>query len=148
MTLQDRLNDDMKQAMKARNKHKITTLRMIKSSLNNEAIKLGKELSAEDELTVLSRELKQRKDSLQEYENAGREDLAAGERAEITIISIYMPEPLSEQELEAVVLETIHDVGAKSMADMGKVMGAVMPKTKNRADGSKISQLVRKHLSS
>lgn len=147
MSLQDRLNDDMKQAMKARDKQKVTTLRMMKSSLNNEAIKLGKELSADDELTVLSRELKQRKDSLQEYENAGREDLAAGERAEIAIIKAYMPEPLSDEELKTLVLETIQELGVESKADMGKVMGAVMPKAKGRADGSKISQLVRENLS-
>lgn len=147
MSLQDRLNDDMKQAMKARDKQKVTTLRMMKSSLNNEAIKLGKELSADEELTVLSRELKQRKDSLQEYENAGREDLAAGERAEIAIIKAYMPEPLSDEELKTLVLETIQELGVESKADMGKVMGAVMPKAKGRADGSKISQLVKENLS-
>lgn len=147
MNLTDRLTQDMKQAMKAKDKQKLSTLRMIKSSLKNEEIKLGKELSADDELTVLSRELKQRNDSLQEYEKAGRDDLAAGERAEIAVIKAYMPEPLSDEELDRLVQETIAEVGAQSKADMGKVMGAIMPKVKGKADGSKVNKLVLKYLS-
>lgn len=147
MNLTDRLAEDMKQAMKAKDKQKLSTLRMIKSSLKNEEIKLGKELSADDELTVLSRELKQRNDSLQEYEKAGRDDLAASERAEIAVIKAYMPEPLSDEELDRLVQETIAEVGAQSKADMGKVMGAIMPKVKGKADGSKVNKLVLKYLS-
>jgi hypothetical protein len=147
MNLTDRLTEEMKQAMKARDQQKLSTLRMIKSSLKNEEIKLGKELSADEELTVLSRELKQRNDSLQEYEKAGREDLAAGERAEIAVIKAYMPKPLSDEELDRLVQDTIAEVGARSKADMGKVMGAIMPKVKGKADGSKVNKLVLKYLS-
>ncbi|HEX6923736.1 MAG TPA: GatB/YqeY domain-containing protein [Bacillales bacterium] len=146
-SLNQRLTEDMKQAMRAKDKKKVSTLRMIKSSLNNEGIKLGKELSADEELTVLNRELKQRKDSLREYEKAGRDDLAAGERAEIAVIGAYMPEPLSDEELESVVKETINEIGASSKADMGKVMGAIMPKVKGKADGGKVKNSVEKHLS-
>lgn len=147
MNLSDRLTEDMKQAMKAKDKPRVSTLRMMKSSLKNESIKLGKELSADDELTVLGRELKQRRDSLREYENAGRDDLAAGERAEIAIIENYMPEPLSDEELERIVAETIRQVGASTKADMGKVMSAVMPKVKGKADGSQVNKMVQKQLS-
>lgn len=147
MSLNDRLTEDIKKAMKAKYKQRLTTLRMIKSSLKNEAIKLGKELSADDELTVLSRELKQRKDSLQEYEKAGRDDLAAGERAEIEIIETYMPEPLSDEELENIVQDAISKLGASGKQDMGKVMGAIMPKVKGKADGTRVNKLVQQHLS-
>lgn len=147
MSLSDRLTDDMKQAMKAKDKKKLSTLRMIKSSFKNESIKLGKELSPDDELTVLSRELKQRKDSLQEYEDAGREDLAAGERAEMVIIETYMPEPLSDEELERLISDTISKLGASGKQDMGKVMGAIMPRVKGKADGTLVNKIVQKHLS-
>ncbi|HEX7064851.1 MAG TPA: GatB/YqeY domain-containing protein [Bacillales bacterium] len=147
MSLTNRLTEDMKQAMKAKDKKKLATLRMMKSSLNNEKIKLGQELSADEELTVLGRELKQRKDSLREYEKAGRDDLAAGESAEIAVIEAYMPEPISDQELESLVQETISEVGASSKADMGKVMAAIMPKVRGKADGGQVNKIVQKQLS-
>ncbi|MGO4887232.1 GatB/YqeY domain-containing protein [Anaerobacillus sp. MEB173] len=147
MNLLDRLNVDMKEAMKKKEKQKLSVIRMVKSSLQNEAIKLGQELTDEDALTVLNRELKQRKDSLHEFEKANREDLAAKVRDEITILEIYMPEQLSEEEVSEIVKATISEVGASSKADMGKVMGAIMPKVKGKADGGLINRLVQQHLS-
>ncbi|QOR65579.1 GatB/YqeY domain-containing protein [Cytobacillus suaedae] len=148
MSLLERLNDDIKQAMKNREKDKVTTLRMIKSSLQNEAIKLGTgELSEEIELTVLSRELKQRKDSLHEFESAGRVDLVDKIQSEIKIVEVYMPKQLDEEEVTAIVKETIEEVNATSKADMGKVMGALMPKLKGKADGSLINKIVQQQLS-
>jgi uncharacterized protein len=148
MSLLDRLNDDMKQAMKNREKDKLSVLRMLKAALQNEAIKLGKsELSEDEELTVLSRELKQRKDSLQEFENAGRADLVEKTKAEIEVVQSYMPKPLTEEELLEIVKQTIAEVGASSKADMGKVMGAIMPKVKGKADGSLVNKLVQQQLS-
>ncbi|EZP76198.1 hypothetical protein H839_13014 [Parageobacillus genomosp. 1] len=148
MSLLNRLNDDMKQAMKSREKEKLSVLRMLKAALQNEAIKLGKsELSEDEELTVLSRELKQRKDSLQEFENAGRADLVEKTKAEIEIVQSYMPKPLTEEELLEIVKQTIAEVGASSKADMGKVMGAIMPKVKGKADGSLVNKLVQQQLS-
>ncbi|QHE53009.1 GatB/YqeY domain-containing protein [Pontibacillus sp. HMF3514] len=148
MSLLDRLNQDMKQAMRNKEKDKLATIRMVKSALQNEAIKLGKdELSEEEELAVLSRELKQRKDSLQEYENAGRDDLAEKSEREIELIQSYMPDQLSEDELDEIVQETIKEVGATSKKEMGQVMSAIMPKVKGKADGSQVNQLVQKHLS-
>ncbi|MGZ0086435.1 GatB/YqeY domain-containing protein [Caldibacillus thermoamylovorans] len=148
MSLLDRLNNDMKQAMKSKEKEKLSVLRMLKAALQNEAIKLGKSpLSEDEELTVLSRELKQRKDSLHEFENAGRSDLVEKAKTEIEIVQSYMPKPLTEEELRELIAETIKEVGASSKADMGKVMSAIMPKVKGKADGSLVNQLVRQQLS-
>ena len=148
MSLLERLNNDMKQAMRNKEKDKLSVIRMIKASLQNEAIKLGtKELSEEEELTILSRESKQRKDSLHEFVKAGREDLAEKLRAELTIVELYMPKQLTEEELSDIVKETISEIGANSKADMGKVMAAIMPKIKGKADGSLVNKLVQQHLS-
>lgn len=143
MSLLDRLNDDMKQAMKNKEKEKLTTIRMVKSALQNEGIKLQQQsLSEEAELTVLTRELKQRKDSLLEFEKAGREDLVDKIKGEIAVLEAYLPQQLSEEELTAVIKQVIADTGAASKADMGKVMGAVIPKVKGKADGSLVNKLV------
>ncbi|WP_226680136.1 GatB/YqeY domain-containing protein [Sutcliffiella horikoshii] len=147
MSLLERLNTDIKQAMKDKDKEKLSVLRMVKSSIQNESIKHGRDLSEEEELTVLSRELKQRKDSLQEFDKAGREDLVHKLQGEIAIVEHYMPEQLSEDEVSAIVQQTIADVNATSKADMGKVMGALMPKVKGKADGSLVNKLVQQHLS-
>ncbi|MBE2907479.1 GatB/YqeY domain-containing protein [Anoxybacillus flavithermus] len=147
MSLLERLNNDMKQAMKNKEKDKLSVIRMVKSALQNEAIKLGKTLTEDEELTVLSRELKQRKDSLQEFEKAGRTDLVDKVKEEITVLELYMPKQLSEEELVQIVKETIVEVGASSKADIGKVMGAIMPKVKGKADGSLVNKLVQQHLS-
>ena len=120
---------------------------MIKASLQNEAIKLGEDLNEEQELTVLSREVKQRKDSLHEFEKAGREDLVEKIRTELQYVELYMPKQLSEDEVSKIVAETIAETGASSKADMGKVMAAIMPKVKGKADGSLINKLVQQHLS-
>ena len=147
MSLLERLNTDIKQAMKDKDKEKLSVLRMVKSSIQNESIKHGRDLSEEEELTVLSRELKQRKDSLQEFDKAGREDLVHKLQAEIKIVEHYMPEQLSEEEITAIVKQTIADVNASSKAEMGKVMGALMPKVKGKADGSLVNRIVQQHLS-
>lgn len=121
---------------------------MIKASLQNEAIKLGnKELSEEEELTILSREMKQRKDSLHEFEKAGREDLVEKLLTELTFVELYMPKQLSEEELAEIVKQTISEIGATSKAEMGKVMSAIMPKVKGKADGTLVNKLVLQHLS-
>ncbi|QTC43549.1 GatB/YqeY domain-containing protein [Bacillus sp. V3] len=148
MSLLNRLNDDMKQAMKNKEKEKLSVIRMLKAALQNEAIKFGKqELSEDEELTVLSREVKQRKDSLHEFTKAGRDDLAEKIQTELTYVEIYMPKQLSEEEISAIVQETMTEVGASSKADMGKVMGAIMPKVKGKADGALVNKLVLQHLS-
>lgn len=148
MSLVERLNQDMKQAMKSKDKPTLNVIRMVKASLQNEGIKLGKDaLSEEEELTVLTKELKQRKDSLHEFKAAGRDDLVETLTNEIKVLQVYMPEQLSNDELEKVVLQTIQEVNASSKKEMGKVMGALMPKVKGKADGTEVNKLVQKHLS-
>ncbi|MED1863198.1 GatB/YqeY domain-containing protein [Fictibacillus nanhaiensis] len=147
MSLLKELNQDMKQAMKDKNKQKLSVIRMLKASLQNEAIKLGRELNEEEELTVLVREMKQRKDSLQEFEKAGRDDLVAGLQDEIAVLTPYLPKQLTEEELQEIVAETISEIGATSKADMGKVMGALMPKVKGKADGGLVNRIVQQQLS-
>ncbi|MCA0970035.1 GatB/YqeY domain-containing protein [Halobacillus litoralis] len=148
MTITERLAQDMKTAMKARDKAKLSTIRMVRASMQNEAIKLGKDsLSEEEEMTVLSREVKQRKDSLQEFKEAGRDDLVEGLQFELEVLQAYMPKQLTNEELEQIVQEAIEEVGATTKADMGKVMTAVMPKVKGKADGSQVNKLVLQQLS-
>ncbi|AKG04279.1 hypothetical protein AAV35_005410 [Salimicrobium jeotgali] len=148
MTISERLTEDMKVAMKARDKKRLGVIRMVRSSMQNEAIKLGKnDLTEEEELTVLSREVKQRKDSLQEFKQAGRDDLVSDLREEINILNDYLPKQLTEEELETVVSETINEVDASGKSDMGKVMSAVMPKVKGKADGTQVNKEVMKQLS-
>lgn len=148
MSLLERLNQDMKAAMKSKDKEKLSVIRMVKASLQNEAIKLGNgELNEEQEVTVLSREVKQRKDSLHEFQEAGRVDLVEKLEVELNVLQAYMPEQLSDEALEKIVLQTIEEVNATSKKEMGKVMGALMPKVKGKADGTQVKQLVQKHLS-
>ncbi|MDR4888993.1 GatB/YqeY domain-containing protein [Fredinandcohnia sp. QZ13] len=148
MSLLERLNNDMKTAMKNKEKDRLSVIRMVKAALQNEGIKLGtSELSEEAELTVLTRELKQRKDSLREFSNAGREDLVNKIQTEIEILEVYLPEQLSEEDLVEIVKETVQEVNASSKADMGKVMAAIMPKVKGKADGGLVNKLVQQQLS-
>jgi len=146
MNLSERLTDDMKQAMKSQDKFKLTTIRMMRAAVKNLEIDLKRPLEDNEVLDILSREIKIRKDSLQEFKKAGRDDLVTGLAAEIDIISQYLPEQLTEEEIQEIVRQTIHELGASSKADMGKVMGALMPKTKGRADGKLVNQAVMQFL--
>ncbi|MBU5595174.1 GatB/YqeY domain-containing protein [Amphibacillus sp. MSJ-3] len=148
MSLLESLNQDMKSAMRNREKQRLSVIRMLKASLQNEAIKLGKdELSEDEELTVLARELKQIKDSLHEFKEAGRDDLVEKHDKDLSVIQAYMPEQLSSDELEQIVVETIQQVNATTKKDLGKVMSVLMPKVKGKADGSEVNAFVQKHLS-
>jgi uncharacterized protein len=148
LSLLDKLNQDMKQAMRNKDKDTLSVIRMVKATLQNELIKSGSDsLSVDDELTVLNRELKQRKDSLQEFLNANREDLAEKVKAEMAVLQVYMPKQLSDEELLTIIKETIAETGASSKADFGKLMGALMPKVKGKADGTLVNQLVKQQLS-
>lgn len=143
MGLLAQLTEDMKTAMKAKDKETLSVIRMVKSALSNEQIKLGHDLTADDEMTVLSREMKQRVEELTSYQEANREDLAEGIQQQIAVLNKYMPKQLSESEVEEIVKATISEVGATSKADMGKVMEALMPKVKGKADGKLVSQKVQ-----
>ena len=143
MSLLETLNADMKQAMKDKNKEALSVIRMVKSTVMNEKISLGHDLTPEEELTVLSREVKQRQDSLAEFEKGGREDLAAGIRSELTILAKYLPAQLTEEEIVAIVAAAIEQTGATGPKDMGKVMGVVTPQVKGKADGKVVADLVK-----
>ncbi|KRL04309.1 GatB/YqeY domain-containing protein [Liquorilactobacillus oeni] len=143
MSLLDSLNSDLKIAMKAHDKETLSTVRMLKAAVMNEQIKVGQTLTSDEEVSVLSRELKQRKDSLTEFSQAGRDDLVSGLKKEIKVVERYLPKQLSEQEINQIVKETISQVGASSKADFGKVMGTVMPKVKGRADGKLVNSAVK-----
>ncbi|GHC17063.1 GatB/YqeY domain-containing protein [Leuconostoc lactis] len=143
MSLLETLNADMKQAMKDKNKEALSVIRMVKSTVMNEQISLGHDLTPEEELTVLSREVKQRQDSLAEFEKGGREDLAAGIRSELTILAKYLPAQLTEEEIVAIVAAAIEQTGATGPKDMGKVMGVVTPQIKGKADGKVVADLVK-----
>ncbi|GAA3403781.1 GatB/YqeY domain-containing protein [Paenibacillus hodogayensis] len=147
MSLSERLNDDMKQAMKNQDKFKLSVIRMIRSAIKNVEIDQKKTLSDDEVLDILNREIKQRKDSLHEFEKADRGDLADTVRKEIDVIAVYMPQQLTEEEIHAIVQQTIQETGTSSKADMGKLMSALMPKVKGRADGKLVNQLVQKLLS-
>lgn len=148
MSFLDQLNQDMKEAMRSKDKLRLSVIRMVKGSMQNEAIKLKKDQLTDDEaLTVLSREVKQRKDSLQEFEKVGRQDLADKLQEELQILATYMPEQLSEDELKQIVSQVISEVGATSKKEMGKVMGLVLPKVKGKADGGLVNKIVQQMLS-
>ena len=148
VALLDQLNADMKEAMKAKEKDRLSVIRMLKASLQNEAIHLGvTDLNEDQELTVLSREVKQRRDSLKEFKEAAREDLAAKIEQELTYVNAYLPAQLTEEELKQNISETAKMINAEKPSDMGKLMGAVVPKTKGRTDGALVSKLVKAYLS-
>jgi len=146
MNLAERLNEDMKQAMKDGNKFRLSTIRLVRAAIKNQEIELRRPLDDNETLNILSRELKQRRDSLQDFERAGREDLVSNVTAEIEIISEYLPKQLNEEEVKAIVVQTMQETGASSKADMGKLMGALMPKVKGRADGKLVNGIVQQFL--
>lgn len=147
MSLLDKLTKDMVAAMKAKDKETLSTVRMLKASVQNEKIKLGHELSEEEENSLLAREYKQRKEALEEFVAAKRQDLIDKTKAEMSVVEKYMPKQLSADDVKKIVTETVQQVGAASMKDFGKVMGAVMPKVKGQADGKLVNQTVKETLS-
>ncbi|KRM22269.1 GatB/YqeY domain-containing protein [Latilactobacillus graminis] len=147
MSLLEQLSSDLKTAMKAKDKLRLAVIRSLKTALTNAKISAGQDLSSDEELSVLSSQLKQRKDSLVEFEKGDRADLAEQTKAEIEIVQAYLPEQLDEAAVVAIVDEAIQATGATSKADFGKVMQYVMPKVKGRADGAMVNQVVKSKLS-
>lgn len=140
-TLQQ-MKADMKSAMKAREKEKLQTIRGLISSLKNARIEKGEDLSEDDIVAVLSTEAKKRREAIEAYSDGGRQELADKEAAELVVIKEYLPPQMTDEEAAALVDEAIAKTGASSKADMGKVMGYVMPKVKGRYEGSKVKDLV------
>ncbi len=147
MSLQTDIESAMRDAMKARDERRVGTLRLVMAAAHNRQIELGHELTDAEVVEVLDRQVKQRRESVELYRGGGRDDLADVEEAEIVILREFLPEPLTDAEVEQLVRAAIASTGASSPSDMGKVMGALVPQTKGRADGKLVSDLVRRLLS-
>jgi len=148
MSLIERIDTDLKVAMKSSNKAAVSTLRLVKSSLKYKQIEKGGDLTDDDVVSVLSSLVKQRRDSIEQYEKGGRDDLASVEKNEIEIIQQYLPAQMSDEDIQAVINAAVEELGASGQKDIGNVMKAVMPRLKGRADGKKVNALVSKRLSS
>lgn len=146
MSLKETLNNDIKTAMKAKDKETLSVLRMIKTAVQAAEIDKKEELNAEEELTILAREAKQRRESLAEFVKAGRDELVAKTEAEIEIVERYLPKQLSVEEVKEVIAIVAEKIGATTQKEFGKLMGAVMQELKGKADGNVIKEQVKAHL--
>ena len=148
MSLKDKLTADMKDAMKAREagKLRLSVIRLVRGAIRQQEIDGQKELSDEDVLGVISKEVKQRRDSIEDFKKGGRDDLVAEAEAEIAVLMEYLPQQLSENEVRNLVKDAIVASGAASPKDMGKVMKELMPKVKGRADGKLVNGIVKELL--
>lgn len=147
MSLKEQLTADMKDAMKNHDKDRLSVIRMVRGAIRQAEIDGGHtELDDEAVIGVISKEVKMRKDSIDEFQKGGREDLIAKTQAEIDVLMPYLPAQLSEEEVRALVKEAVEKTGAKTPKDMGRVMGMLMPKVKGRADGKMVNTIVRSML--
>ncbi len=142
MGLKDELASDMKSAMRSGDKLRLSTIRLLLSEFKNAEIAKGVELSDEEAVEIVQRQIKKRREAISQYRKGGREDLAEKEEAEADILERYLPEQLTDEEIISAIEEAISQTGAASKKEMGKVMGAVMSKIKGRADGARVSRLV------
>lgn len=153
MSIRQRLEDDLKNAMKQGDRRRVSCIRMLRSGLLEREVALRAEhgtsyrIADDEALAVISAYAKQRRDSIESYRRGGREDLASGEQAELDIVVDYLPRQLSEDELRTIVGEAITEAGAQSVRDLGAVMKLVASRTKGRADGKAVNRLVREMLS-
>lgn len=141
------LESDLNEALKERDKIRLTTLRLLKSALQNYKIEVGHDLSTQEIVQVLQKEAKKHRDSIDQYQKAGRTDLADEETAELKILDGYLPQQMSDADLEKVVDEAVASTGAKDKSQTGQVMGAVMAKVSGQADGKRVSAIVAQKLS-
>ncbi len=148
MTLKQTINDDMKAAMKSGDKAKLAAVRLLISAFRQKEIDERIELDDAGVVAVIEKMLKQRKDSISQYEAAGRQELAEIEKAEMAVLSVYMPQAMSSAEVDAIVAAAVSESGAKGPADMGKVMALVKPQLAGRADMGEVSKLIKSKLSS
>ncbi|MGM0659168.1 MAG: GatB/YqeY domain-containing protein [Pseudomonadota bacterium] len=144
--MKQEINDQVKQAMKGGEKDRLKVLRMLTAAIKQKEVDERVELDDAQVLAIIDKQVKQRRESIEQYTAGGRVDLAAAEQAEIDILSEFLPEPLGEDELAAMIDQAIADTGAASIADMGKVMGQLKPKVQGRADMKQVSAAVRAKL--
>jgi uncharacterized protein YqeY len=148
MSLKSRILEDVKTAMRAHEREQLATLRLVTAAIKQKEVDERIDLNDEQVLAVLDKMVKQRRESIEQYEKAEREDLVAKERIELDLIQTYLPEPLGEKELAALIQSTISEVGASSIRDMGLVMNALRGQVQGRADMKAVSQAVKAQLSS
>jgi len=148
MSLKNRIQDDVKNAMRSHERDQLAALRLVTAAIKQKEVDERIELSDEQVLAVLDKMVKQRRESLEQFENAGREDLAEKERFELGLIQTYLPEPLGADELAALIRNTIEELGASSIRDMGQVMTALRGQVQGRADMKAVSQAVKDQLNS
>ncbi|HEY7470992.1 MAG TPA: GatB/YqeY domain-containing protein [Gemmatimonadota bacterium] len=146
MSIVEQIREDQTLALKAREKEKLSTLRLLSSELKNRRIELGRDLTDDDAIEVLMRALKQRREAEEQFAKGGRPELAAREAAEAALIREFLPEPLTPEELEGLIDAAIAETGATTMRDMGAVMGRLMPEIKGRAEGAVVSARVKERL--
>ena len=161
MNLREKIDQDFKEAFKSKNESQLSTLRLLLAALKNKEVekrtRLSKseaiekleelsKLSEEEIIEVISSEIKKRRDAAEQYKKGGRSELAAKEEEEIKILTVYLPEQLGEEELTRIIKAAIAETGASSPKDMGRLMGALMPKVKGKADGSLVSKIVKEQL--
>ncbi len=146
--LKEDIQKQLKEAMKSRDEVRVRTLRMVISAIKNFEVEKMGEASDEEVIQIIQKEAKKRKEAIEEYEKAGREDLAKSEREELEILMGYLPKQMSEDEIRSMALEVIKEVGASSLKDLGKVMKVIMPRVKGRADGKVVNRIVRDILQS
>jgi uncharacterized protein len=142
----DRLSAEIKEAIKAGDKVRLRTLRLLATAVRNREVELRRDLTEDDLVEVATREMKRRKEAAEAYEQAGRSDRAEQERAEQAVLQAYLPEQVSEDEVRAAIDEAISATGASGPGDLGKVMGQVMAKLKGRVDGGEVNRLARERL--
>jgi len=147
MSLKDKISDDLKTAMKAKDPVRTGVIRMSIAAIVNKQIELGRELSDEDVISVLATEAKKRRDAAEQFRNGGRDELADKEEAEFAVLKEYLPEQMGEDEIRTIVKDVIAAAGAESMKDLGAVMKQLMPKVKGKADGALVNKIVRSELS-
>lgn len=144
--LKDKLLEDMKAAMKKKEKKRLSVIRMVRAAIKNEEINKRKELEDQEVIEVLAGQVKQLKDSIPEYKKSNKKNIINEIKEEINILSEYFPEQLSEGELQVMIEEVITEVEAQDMSDLGKVMGVIMPQVRGRAEGSQVKELVKEKL--
>ena len=148
-TLVGRVEADLKEAIRNRDDARMRTLRGLKAALQSKELEKGRgSLSEDDAAAVLQKQAKQRRESVAQFESAGRDDLVEKEKEELAVLETYLPKQLSDTELEQIIKQAVDKTGAASPADMGKVMGAVMPGVKGKADGNRVRQITARLLSS
>jgi uncharacterized protein YqeY len=147
LSLKKRITDDMKSAMRAKNKERLMTIRLVLAVIKQQEVDTQEAVDDQAVLAILDKQVKQRRDSIAQYDKAGRDDLADQERNEMVILQEYLPEQLTDSEIDALIQQAIDTTGASAMSDMGKVMGFITPKAKGRADMGKISGLIKSRLS-